>query len=323
MECVPAYGKECPPYAGNVPVPVLLRRALVFRPLNLSDAEMLRQFLPHFQQRLCDYTMSGLLLWRDYFRTEVAAEDGLLYIRHIYPGTSRQVYCYPQGPETARHDGVKRILAHCRASGETPLLCNVSAGELETLRTRHDILRAEAERDWFDYLYDAQGLSEMAGRRYAGQRNHISQFMRAFPEARYEVLEERNLQAARAFLEQLALRQENPTDMLREEYRMLDEVMAHLSLYGITGGLLRDGERVLALSLGETVGETLFVHTEKAEPGVPGAYQMIAREFARHNAGNVRWINREEDMGIEGLRQSKLRYQPEQLLEKNTVELKL
>lgn len=294
---------------------------LSFRPLQMSDASLIRSFLQHFRERLCDYTMSGLLLWRDYFRTEIAIDGELLFVRHIIRGANQTVFGYPQGPEPLRHNGVERILAHCRENGEKPVLCNVTAGELNILQSQYAVRSANPERDWFDYLYAAEDLAEMAGRRYAGQRNHISQFRRAFPEARYEPLSAGLIEPAKAFLGHLAARQEHPTDMLLEEYRALNEVLENLSAYGVFGGLLMDGERVLALSLGETLGNTMFVHTEKADPDAPGAYQMIAREFARHNAEGLRWINREEDMGIEGLRQSKLRYHPSELLEKNTVEL--
>ncbi|MEG2120269.1 MAG: phosphatidylglycerol lysyltransferase domain-containing protein, partial [Pseudoflavonifractor sp.] len=101
------------------------------------------------------------------------------------------------------------------------------------------------------------------------------------------------------------------------------EVFQNYEAYGLLGGMLMADNRVAALAAGEIVGDTLFVHIEKADLSFPGAYQTIVREFAGYYGGNTAYINREEDVGDAGLRTSKLSYHPLKLLEKYTVEVAL
>jgi hypothetical protein len=310
------------PYTQNIKSGRGTCSSLAFRAFSRSDLEALQSLMPHFRERLCDFTIGALYLWRDEFQTRIAWEDGLLYIRQCFRAAGVTAYCYPQGPEPARHEGVERLLAHSRAQGEPLLrLCNVSAGELDLLRKRHRVLFARAERDWFDYLYDAPAFAAMVGRRYAGQRNHISKFQRAFPDWRDEAFAPDNLAGAAAFLEDVYKRRAM-TGMLREERDKLLGMLDDLSSYNMFGGLLRGEGRVLALAVGEHAGDTLFVHAEKADLAAPGAYQMIAREFVRQNmTPEILYTNREEDAGVEGMRVSKLSYHPVRLLEKYTVQI--
>ena len=98
------------------------------------------------------------------------------------------------------------------------------------------------------------------------------------------------------------------------------EVLDNFEAYGLFGGLLKTDGRTVGLSIGEILGDTLFVHVEKSLKDVNGAYPMLVREFARAFAGEgVNYINREEDDGNEGLRTSKLSYHPVKLLEKYLI----
>jgi hypothetical protein len=111
------------------------------------------------------------------------------------------------------------------------------------------------------------------------------------------------------------------SEYFREERDAVFEVLRNYEAYGFFGGVLRDAGEILAFSLGETVGDTLFVHIEKANPQRRGAYQAMVNEFAKRFAGpGVKYINREEDCGDEGLRRSKLSYHPCRLVEKYLVE---
>ena len=108
-------------------------------------------------------------------------------------------------------------------------------------------------------------------------------------------------------------------DSFYAEEEKVREVLEHMEVYGFFGTALWAGGRVVAFSMGEVQGDTLFVHIEKADRNCPGAYQMISHCFAEQWGGNVRFLNREEDVGDEGLRISKQSYHPVKLLEKFTI----
>ena len=100
--------------------------------------------------------------------------------------------------------------------------------------------------------------------------------------------------------------------------------LAEGKVYGMLGGVLRVNGKIIAYSIGEITGDTLFCHVEKADISYHGAYQMLTNQFLRKYADNdeVKFVNREEDCGDEGLRRSKLSYNPVELLVKNTVYIK-
>ena len=181
-------------------------------------------------------------------------------------------------------------------------------------------LEAESDRTWSDYLYLAEDLREMAGRKYSAQRNHINRFMRDNPDWSFERVDRGNLAEARSFLSEYVGEHTKDSETLIEGDRKALEVLDNWDIYGLPAGILRAGGKVIGISIGEVVGDTLFIHTEKSHREYAGSYQMLVREFAREFAGEgVEYINREEDDGDEGLRKSKLSYHPVQLLSKFAV----
>jgi hypothetical protein len=254
-------------------------------------------------------------MWRGYFSTEIAVGGESLYVKQHYDGLP--TYMIPIGGDF--YAGMETLLAYCRLRSHRALFSVVSKEELEHIRARYRVVRAEPMRAWFDYLYESQDLIELKGRRFHGQRNHISRFGREHPNHAYEPLTD--TEAARAFVGRL-YQQHPPEDRIAEyEQRLVYEVLERYGEYGQVGGVLTVGGEIVSVSIGEVVGDTLFVHIEKADTSYNGAYQKTVNCFARLYGGNTRYINREEDMGIEGLRRSKLSYHPAALLEKYMVEI--
>ena len=101
---------------------------------------------------------------------------------------------------------------------------------------------------------------------------------------------------------------------------MVKKYLSDLSILPMLGGFVTAGGNIISFAIGEKLSDTLFVHVEKADRSVQGAYPIIVREFARANPALL--INREEDMGILGLRTSKLSYHPTALLKKYNVVIK-
>lgn len=180
---------------------------------------------------------------------------------------------------------------------------------------------AEPSRDDFDYIYNAQDLIELSGRKYHGKRNHISKFTRAFPDWQYEHIDDSNteecINASLEWCKQNGCSENSP---YRHELCAIHKALRERKSLGIIGGLIRIDGKVVALTLGERLNKDTFVtHFEKALGGFEEAYTLINREFAARSLGEYRYINREEDLGIEGLRKAKLSYKPAILLEKFNV----
>ena len=187
----------------------------------------------------------------------------------------------------------------------------------------------EEDRDGFDYLYDIDRLADLPGRRLQSKRNHINRFESICPDWSVEEIGPENLAECAAMdREWNRLRRGQPEseeETLADERHALSLAFCHYRELGLSGLLLRAEGRVAAFTMGSPIGpDTFDVHFEKAFSDLPGAYPLINREFARwlrERHPGLRWLNREDDMGLEGLRQAKSSYHPDRMVEKSTVEL--
>lgn len=293
---------------------------LNFAPLTLEDIPTVRPFLALQHSRICDYSIGGIFMWRDFFQTRFTVfHNALLFQVRYLSGVS--AFTVPLAPSqedfTAAVDEIER---YCREY-ELPLIfCTVPENVLPVFRDRYPSAFIQPSRDWFDYLYRTEDLASFHGKKYDGQRNHIHKFKRLFPDYVFHEITEENLPKVRAFYDGFAELYEKPSELAREESTKVKELLKNYKEYGLFGGIITVEENIVAMSIGERINDTLFVHIEKADIRYNGAYQMIVQEFLQHfaHAGDL-YVNREEDVGDEGLRKSKLSYHPTALLEKSIV----
>lgn len=293
---------------------------LNFRKLQLEDVEVVRAFLNKSKSRICDYTIGGLFMWRDYFDTEFVVDDGTLFFKVKYL-RNETAFTVPVCGDI--ESGISKLKEYCKEKSLPLKFCTVSSENIELLRGYCDIKELVSERAWFDYLYLSEDLVKLSGRRYSGQRNHINKFNKLYPGYSFCEIDEGNLPAARAFIDEFFNHGEDLNDIGTEEMRKVYEVFDNYSVYKLHGGMIVVDGEIVAISVGEIVNDTLFVHIEKSNREYQGSYQVMVNEFAKHFASGLLYINREEDVGDEGLRTSKLSYHPVKLLEKSTVEVYL
>jgi len=258
-------------------------------------------------------------MWRDFHATKYSVAGGTLYLKVEYP---LPAFAPPRGAEVGRA-AYERIRDHFAAMGMPARLCAVSEPVLEKILGMYPGSKMWTDRAWSDYLYLSEDIKNLDGRRYSGQRNHINRFMRENPAWSFERVDAGRVADAGALFRKPSPERGNGTATYEEAGRKALEVLDHLGLYGQIGGILYANGEVAGVSLGETVGDTLYVHAERADTAYHGSYPMLMNQFARMFAnGGTKFINREEDDGIEGLRTSKLSYHPTALLEKYVVELR-
>ncbi len=293
---------------------------LDFKPLSLQDIDVLRPYFTRQPSRICDSTVGGTFLWRDYFRTCYAEENGSLFLRSVMPETGEIIYAVPmEGNITA---ALIRLKAHCEACGHPLILSTVSEEALPAILALWPDARTETIPDWADYLYNADDLKEIAGKKYQTQRNHINKFNKLYSGWRFAPITRKNLPHVQAFFDWYAEVNEKESDTYKEDEKKVAEVLENFSQYGFIGGAIWVDDRIVAMALGEKQGDTLYVHIEKADVRCHGAYPMIVREFARYACTEeIVFINREDDAGDPGLRKSKLSWRPCRLLDKYLVHI--
>lgn len=288
-----------------------------FQPLRLLDVPAVRPYFSGLASRTCDYTVGGLFMWRDFYRVEYALEGGVFYSR-LRGGDGEVHYNLPLGADMA---AALRSLADWEP--RRPLrFCTVPETYLPLFQRFGRTLTVTEHPEFSDYLYRAEDLAQLPGRKYSGTRNLIRQFQRGAAAWSFRPLGEEEVPMARAFFEGTYLPAAPAEGYGAEENRKVLEVLENLSAYGMTGGLLLADGGIVGFTLNEIIGDTLYAHIEKADRRCKGAYQALMQQNAAYYAAlGAQYINREEDMGDPGLRASKRSYHPHALLKKYTVAL--
>ena len=287
---------------------------LAFREPRLEDAAWTKELLQPSGFRSAEYSFTTLFMWRRFYRNQIARKGDTLFIKS-QEGADR-FFLLPVGGDMQENLLLLKEYAHDRGH---PLKLFITDASYLTLLDSWfpGEFTAEPMRDEFDYLYAAEDLANLQGKKYHGKRNHINSFSEQYAWS-YESITDSNtpdvLEMAREWCRQKGNCQD---ESLRSEKCAIREALAHRQALSLTGGLIRVDGKVVAFTFASPISsEVVDIHVEKALPDYAAAYAVINREFAARELGRYRYINRENDMGIEGLRRAKNSYQPALLLEK-------
>ena len=300
---------------------------ITFQPVTDEAALRLVDYLAGQPYRSCDYTIGAIYQWRAYFASAVAFVGPVAVLRADYPfPEDGHSYMFPigGGGSAAIEAALDAVEDYTAALGIPLRYCAVPEAGAAVLRARYGARAVcTAHRDWADYLYMLDDLKTFPGKRFHGQRNHLNRFYKDNPGSRYVPITWDTLPRARAFLTEYVYRTPARSPIEAEEQCRAQELLEAVSLLQLQAGYLETARGdIVALSIGEVVGDTLYVHVEKARLDYPGAYQAIVSAFACHAAQpDTRYCNREDDSGEEGLRRSKEAYHPVAMIDKYWVNI--
>jgi hypothetical protein len=280
------------------------------RPLELSDKALFDRLFAERQPEVSQYTFTNIFGWRKGRNTQVSQLDGVVLVSVELP--DRRVLLEPLG-DGDRHSAMEECLDHEWGRRVEFKYLSWNTAALFQGDPGHEVL---SDRDNSDYLYSAQDLIELPGRKYDAKRSFIRRFsseheyryLEVTPELATECLE---------FEEHWCLDRSCQSDEgLSLEREAVVEMLESSPALGIRGGAIEAGGSIVAFALGEALNaETLVVHVEKADAKLTGVYAVINNEFCRHEAARFKYVNREQDLGIPGLRKAKQSYNPVRLVE--------
>ncbi len=280
----------------------------------MNDREKLYPIFLNAEYRGCEYSFANIFLWG---QQQYALVEGELVLFSHWDG--RSMYVYPGkeklGPilEALRDDAAQRGIP-LRLYG----LTRDSVEAIEALYPgRYGF---SLNRDGFDYLYEIDRLAQLRGKKLQQKRNHINRFIEDNPDWYTRPITPENIAECCALASAWYRTHESVENDYTLEKVALRRAFDSFSALGLEGLALYAGGRMVAMTMGNRMRTNTFdVNFEKADGTVPGAYPLINREFARYVQARypeVQYLNREEDMGLPGLRKSKLSYHPDILLEK-------
>ena len=297
-----------------------------FRCPDPADRQWVLPLLAAEGEMGCEYNFDNIYLWSRAYPQKLSRLGDRLLVR--IQGSLGTCYLYPagSGPLAPALDALSQDAA---AHGAPLTLVCVTAAQRQALEEQFPgRFSFQEDRDGWDYLYDVNRLADLPGKKLHAKRNHIHRFDEQFPDWMFEPITPANIPECLDLERAWSARREESEpeageESLSEETIAVIEALYHMEPLGLEGGLIRAGGTPVAFSLGSlTTPECFNVHFEKADGDIQGAYAVINREMARmvrQRHPQVRWLNREDDLGLEGLRKAKLSYSPDILLEKFTA----
>lgn len=289
-----------------------------FREIELSDKVWIDELLSKSDFMGCEYSFANNVAWRR-LNDSVISRYNDFYL--ISTSDDDNIYLtYPAG-EGDILDFIVLFNNFCKNNGKKFVLSSVSSENLEFLKGNFNdkIEEIKSNPDYYDYIYNADDLINLRGKKYHSKRNHISNFKKQPWE--YKELTHDLFDDCIEFITKSYNHKNDPDDFssIVEQYA-INTFFNNFEYMNLKGGVLYQNNNIVGVTIGEKINsDTLVVHIEKASASVNGAYPTICNEFAKANAYDLKYINREEDLGIEGLRKSKRSYNPCFMLEKHTV----
>lgn len=291
---------------------------LTFHPLSLGDKEKIDRFVYAENSRSADFNFGNMFLWDDTYKQMVADSD-----RHLITmccNGAHPVFPFPIACEDLT-GAVNEMREYAQANGFPLVICGVEEQHKSLLEQAFPGCFAfENEREYADYIYDIERLISLRGKKLHGKRNHVSRFEREHPDWHFDALQPEHRGDCMALFDAWAESAEDADGSIAGERKAIELAFDYYDLLGLLGGALFTDGKLVGFSIGEKCcADTVNVHFEKARADIEGCYPMVNREFVklvRQRWPEINYVNREDDMGLDSLRKSKLSYHPDILLEK-------
>ena len=293
---------------------------LEFKVIELSDKPWVDKLLQISDFRGCEYCFANNMAWRRMYNTKITRFKDF----YISCSESSGIYfTFPAGGGDYR-EVFAEMKKYSESRGFPLVIGSVTPDKFSLFKELfpEESFVIESDEDGWDYVYNAADLAELKGKKYHGKRNHLKKLLAM--DYSYEPLTEKDFDDCISYAVNTYNRDSAYDDISKVcEQFAINTYFENFGALGLAGGVLRVGGRIAAFTIGERINsDTLGVHIEKAEASVEGAYPAINQMFAASAGKNLTYINREEDLGIEGLRKAKRSYHPVFMIQKHTVRFK-
>ncbi len=295
--------------------------------ITLENRPILEEYMNSYEYKSSGMSFSSMYMWRNInlFQWDIIGDymcvAGLSYMedRFFLP------FLFPPMTRTGAYEkeSLRETIYRCKEifekKGQPFSIWLIPEHMLDIMKEACPEMEFEADRPNYDYIYLTEDLKNLKGRAYHGKKNHLNYFKKNF-EYEYVPMTSDMADDAMKFIAGFNERKNvsaHEMELLKMEEQAMDDVFRNLETVGYRGGVILIDGKIEALAVGGKLGkETITEHIEKANTNYRGLYPAINNEFCINVASGTKYLNREEDMGIENLRKAKLSYKPVRILEK-------
>ncbi|MCK9178160.1 MAG: phosphatidylglycerol lysyltransferase domain-containing protein [Candidatus Cloacimonetes bacterium] len=278
-------------------------------PLKISHTLMLREYLGKYPRENCDYTITNLIAWG-----EIYDNHFLLYKERLVIFNLQYQYVFFPVGEYLPLEQLKELMEDFRRYYPKARMILFPKEYIDEYPQVYEYFDLQEDRDWADYIYSTDALVEMRGKKLAKKKNLISQFRRAYPKYKVMKITKNRLDAILSFTHKWRREREAEGDYLLTEMQAIENTIKYWDRLPVEGIIICLQHKIVAYSIFSPQSQDMAtVHFEKYDPDKKGSSQMVTWETARYLQGNYQWINREQDIGLSGLRRAKMSYVPSRL----------
>lgn len=292
-----------------------------FKELEILDKPILDNIFNKVYHENSHMCFTNLFMWRKTYNIMWSIENGILYMKASYDG--QEFALQPLCDDAAVPQAMEEWQSYFAQSGQPFKMNGVEVGMIDRLRVLYgDKFTAVEDENNFDYVYSSDDLINLAGRKFHSKKNHINSFKKNYPEAEYRPITEEIITQCKININGWYKKHDRSDENIVTERNAIIEILNNFEYLKLKGGAILLDKRVAAFTVGEQLNSDMaVVHVEKADPDVRGAYPLINQQFVQHEFAELTYINREEDMGIPGLRKAKESYRPVKLIRKFNITL--
>lgn len=291
-----------------------------FKPIELSDKSKIDACLDGNIYRSCDFSFTNMFAWNAKFKTQYDIQHKTLFLKFLETD-GKIYYMMPIGPMPVI-EAIQILQADAKASNIPFHMKGITLEMWNMINKKMpDQFKYIHERNNDEYIYLSEKLISLSGKKLQSKRNHINRFKLDNPDWQYfPITSKKELDECATMLDEWENIKEDKNRSLQYDYIATRLMLEHFDYLQLTGGAIRVNGKIIAFTIGEKLTEDTFVvHVEKAFGEINGAYTIINQQFVKYGASEFKYINREEDMGLEPLRKAKLSYQPDILLEEGLL----
>ena len=294
-----------------------------FKLIKLEDKNLLQPILSNIPYQLCNFTFTNMIIWGATYSPAYCMIDGMLCI--ISQPEEKKYFNFPLG-NTDEKQVIDKLMEYAKSIDIPFTMINITEEMKAKLEAFYpDKFRFSFSEDYSDYLYNTEDLLSLQGKKYQPKRNHINKFKRLYPDYKYNSMTKNDIEECFEMHKQWAkdhCEHNQLNETLANETCATRKTLFLFEQLDLKGGVLRVDSKVVAFTLGQPINSNTFdVCIEKAFPKYEGAYPMINQSFLQEQVSRYQFINREEDLGEEGLRKAKLSYYPVRQVRKYSAAL--
>jgi hypothetical protein len=288
-----------------------------FKDLSLEEKSIFATLFDLFPPAISEFTFTNLFIWRQAYQLKISRLKNFLC---LLSDQGKNSFFFPPIGEGDMVECYQILLQYLEGKGALPKINRVPEAVVAQMDWKAEGFVAELDRAQSDYIYLTEDLIKLEGRKYHRKRNHIKQFKEKYSYQYIPLTPERISECLRLETEWCDLRHCEVIPGLLNESIAIKEAFTHFEALGLKGGAILINGKVEAFTLGEPLNrDTVVIHIEKANSAYEGLYSLINQAFLENQWSGYTYVNREQDLGEEGLRKAKESYFPHHMVNKYTI----